>query len=361
MKSRIVHLPQAIRAMFRSGQFHDAIKCILSSQDKYFQESILNLFTANSFRRGFNFSDVQCLCRQVIKLEPFNHNIWIILIDSHLSKGDLDGAIEIVELAIKNNNTSYFMYNEAGILYVNARTYNQAEIAFNKSLALNPTFLPPLQGLGDLLIKNGRWQEASHHLEASLRIYKEDYRLHLMFSQVCLKTQHYIKAERLLNFILSQDGNNFVSLSNYGLCLQKLNKPMDSLPILLKALSLNPSSDYVLCILGTVYKDLGEFDKSIKAFSNAINLNPINYKAYLSMGEVYRFQCSYAAAIHAYKKCLNLNVESPSAYLAIYQCYKFLSKPMKSKYYLDVAFERFPHSLEVAAFLASEQYASSDD
>ena len=91
----------------------------------------------------------------------------------------------------------------------------------------------------------------------------------------------------------------------------QLKQALDQANILLQKF---PSSSVLYNICGAVYKDLGQFDASIEAFSRALTIQPDYADAYNNKGLVLKDQGKLEVAIKAYNKALAIKPDHADAY-----------------------------------------------
>jgi len=98
-----------------------------------------------------------------------------------------------------------------------------------------------------------------------------------------------------------------INLYNHG----QLKQALDQANILLQQF---PSSSVLYNICGAVYKELGQFDASVEAFSRAITIQPDYADAYNNKGLVLKKQGKPEEAIEAYNNVLAFKPEYAEAY-----------------------------------------------
>jgi len=98
-----------------------------------------------------------------------------------------------------------------------------------------------------------------------------------------------------------------INLYNQG----QLKQALDQANILLQQF---PSSSVLYNTCGAVYKELGQFDASVEAFSRAITIQPDYAEARSNMGGALQEQGKLEEAIEAYKKALAIKPDYAEAY-----------------------------------------------
>jgi len=73
------------------------------------------------------------------------------------------------------------------------------------------------------------------------------------------------------------------------------------------AIKLDPKDPTIWVNLGTLYRQLNEYDKAKSAFSRALNINPANAVAHYNIGSILDLQGKYKQALEAYRIALTLD------------------------------------------------------
>ncbi len=82
-----------------------------------------------------------------------------------------------------------------------------------------------------------------------------------------------------------------------------------------EAIALNADNATAFAVRGTIYKELGNFDKALSDLNRAIELNPNYSDAYNDRGTVYQEQKNYAQALADYDKAVALDPNDPISYV----------------------------------------------
>jgi len=100
---------------------------------------------------------------------------------------------------------------------------------------------------------------------------------------------------------------SLIDLYSQGL----LQKALEQATVLLRQF---PSSSVLYNICGAVYKELGQFDASVEAYSRALTIKPDYADAYYNMGIILKKQGKLEEAIEAYNKALAIKPDNADAY-----------------------------------------------
>lgn len=82
----------------------------------------------------------------------------------------LASALRHADRAIMLDSTLAEVWSSRGVLHARSWRWNEAEVDFRHAIALNPSYAPAHQGLGELLIVTGRLPEATRALERAAQL-----------------------------------------------------------------------------------------------------------------------------------------------------------------------------------------------
>jgi tetratricopeptide (TPR) repeat protein len=97
---------------------------------------------------------------------------------------------------------------------------------------------------------------------------------------------------------------------NIGNLLDKMGRPEEALPELLKAVQLNPKRPSVRDALGAVLVELGRFDEAMSQLTEAARLNPNDPGAHFDMGKLLLKQGRDSGAMDEFHAALRLDPDN---------------------------------------------------
>jgi len=166
--------------------------------------------------------------------------------DKNVSHMQMDVGLKLFEKALSLNtnrklNDSRILRN-IGLIYLRTRNYEQAVVAFKKSLRIDPYFREVLFDLVGAYIMMGEWDAASDQLDAALPAAKAgeapDY--YKMKGYILLWQYQPEKALDVLRKALTIEPTNADVLLNTGVALSWLGKHTNSSLFLRKAQHISP-------------------------------------------------------------------------------------------------------------------------
>ena len=96
-------------------------------------------------------------------------------------------------------------------------------------------------------------------------------------------------------------------------CL-KLNKLLDAVTFMKKAIELNPKQTNYYVNLGFIYRGLERFEDAKVVYNKAIDMDPNNYLPYYNLGVLFQKQGFFEDAKDQYVKTINLDPNCNDAY-----------------------------------------------
>ena len=181
------------------------------------------------------------------------------------NKEQFSSLVENVQELTKQYPEVFFLWNILGVSLVKLGMLDQAIIAFQNVISLNPDYAEVYNNLGNVFKDQNKLDEAIEEYKKSISI-KPDF------------------ADAYFNI-----GNAFKDQNKYDEAIGAYKKSIFFKP--------NYASAYLN--IGVIYKDLGELEKSIDAYQSALSISPDYAEAYSNMGNVFKDQGKLDEAIKA--------------------------------------------------------------
>ena len=209
------------------------------------------------------------------------------IIELIYKKKFLDANLKLDILLLKDKD-NFFLNNLKGVILLNLKDLDNAEIYLNKSINLNSNFIEAYSNLGVVLFLKKNFLGAIKNFE------------------------HCIISKEKLDFYYLNIGN----------CYRELNNFEDALKYYEQAISKNPHNYEIFFNLGILYLSIPKnFNKAISFFERSIDINKKNYLAYFFLGRCFNLKKNFLKAIFNLKKSIEINPEHYKAYEEI--CYSF--------------------------------------
>lgn len=274
----------------------------------------------HSFRQG-RLEEAERILIEIRKKDAQNPLVLRMLGNIYQKRKEWDKAIEILEVAVRANNTdvdsfhhlavSYFENNDIEkamdiarivldlhpnylktLLFLASvhKSINQAEKALGyleRALEVDPTNLEIRLEYAEMLIRHEDYEEAAEILNDMIRQEPAFDLSYLALSSLYEKTKQWDKAIEVLERAVAIDTKNAKSLTKLAQYLQRADQYERSMEILRKAIERKPDDPEALNYQGIYYWNSGQYDKAIGLFKSVISLDDKNASAYNNLGSVY--------------------------------------------------------------------------
>ena len=230
------------------------------------------------------------------KLMPNNNLPVHALSDALLKQGEIEQAIQVLERENTDRKKSRSTLLLLGQAYMANRDYQNAKIAFEETLAIDPNNAPAIKGLGSAYQRLGNKQEAAMWLAR-------------------------VQSDRSTgNFSVSNEAERIdvaVKLVDTARVYIKYGKLEDAIFVLRQAALFDPQSEDSRKTLVDVLLKLERPAAAIEFARQLLDLSPKNGNYILSLASLYSTQKNWADAESTYQRLVALAPESPVGYEAL--------------------------------------------
>ena len=230
----------------------------------------------------------------------------------------------------------YLVYYNIGVTYLNMGKVDFALENFEKSLEINPSFVNAKEGVGRVLVQNGKNSEAVKYYEDILEKDGSNYTVGLLLGKLfvdlndadraqecfeqCIKSKpdlpdaytelgrlfmaqkKYINAAKLYKKYISIREDDFNGHYNLAGCYYQTQEYKKAISEYQKAIMLNSKSYSSLFNMALIYEETREFDKATECYENSISIKPDFIDAYNNLGILYSKQSRQFEALAVYAK-----------------------------------------------------------
>lgn len=245
------------------------------------------------------------------------------------------------------------VFNNLGLAYSGLEDIPNAEKWYRKSLELDPSYTPPLNGLGLIMYKGKRYREAENlykrAIQSDPKYYLAYYNLGILYSDLqrddesieyCKKAidinpgyanaminlgllyetkkKNYAEAENWYKKAIETEPNNHLSYYNMGFLFS--NKEYEKYDVD-KAISyyqqaIIAKSDYDLAYfyMANLYVNKKEYQKAVNAYEKAIQIYDKDPSYYNDLGLAYELQKNNVIAEKYYRKAIDVDPKYGTAW-----------------------------------------------
>lgn len=181
----------------------------------------------------------------------------------------------------------------------NSVSLEQAADFFRKAVQLDPDYALAYVGLANTYMLLGDYGSLSLNemlakalpaINTAMRLDNNLAEVHAAIGAIRTKTGNFAAAEASFERAISLDSNYATAYHWYGDTLVNfLARPQDAVPLLRRALELNPLSAPLNLTLGQALEGLGRFDDAMSLYMRTIEIEPSYASSYLVVGGLHRY------------------------------------------------------------------------
>ncbi len=331
--------------------------------------------------------------KEAIALDSTRIPSKINLSTLYLAEGNTQEGLKLINeiLAIEPNHLNALQLS--ALISEESNDYAAAEASYRKIITLLPTDINPVYALGELLIKQGKIEEAEaihsdmtknfksnpseYALAGMLAFQKQDFEAASKLFQQSVNIAPSVNGLYYLASSLHQIGNSESALSNLRRILDvepnnvqatlltaqiltsqsRLQEAEYELKKLIKA---SPESAQAYSLLGEVQKALGNSDEALASFAKALEIAPENTQATMSRTSILMEQNKSEIALAELQKAMEINSESIAIRTALYNYHMQQNNIEEAMKIVDEGLVETPnHSLfltmKAGAYMALEE------
>ncbi len=226
---------------------------------------------------------------QVIATSFWLADAHMIAGGAYLLRGDLDQAQRAFELAVGLNPRSPEAQERLGrVLSLRGSNNNDdAEKAYESSLALDPDYAPALNGLAEILLKQGKVKQAKARIEKQIEIHPKAYQLQVARAEFCVAQKDWSCAERSYQQTLALNPyyvNGYLALAHI---YAATNRPQEMIREYEAARVKFPDYLPTYILLAQVYEYIGDWSHAQQTYQATLNVDPNSSRALVNLARLY--------------------------------------------------------------------------
>ena len=198
-----------------------------------------------------------------------------------------------------------------------ARIYQNMETLWRDTLAKNPAAWMAHNNLSDILIQQGKIEEAIGHLEQAQRLKPDDAVQHSNLGLALEQAGRVREAIGHYEQALRIKPDYAAAHSDLGLALARVGKPQEAMEHLEEALRLKPDLAEAHCNLGIVLAQTGRVPEAIEHFEQALRIEPDDPEAHCNLGKAFLQEGRLGDAIGQYEQALRIKPDDPKAHYGL--------------------------------------------
>jgi len=240
-------------------------------------------------------------------------------------------------------------FNNLGNSYMDVGNIEQALVALERAVEINPSLAECRTNLGNIYLKKDRTEDAIYQYRTALEINPGDAKTHNNLGNAYTKTGRLDDAISEYNKSLELDPNFAEVYKNLSVvyCEKKMFGRAES--VLKKAIAFEPENSRFYNQLGDVYSQMGQCEKAIVQYNKVLELASDSADAYYGLGACYNKLGMANDEIRAYKKALSIKPDMMAALVNLGNAYF-----AKADY--DVAIEQYKKAVRIKSDDATIHY-----
>lgn len=208
-------------------------------------------------------------------------------------KGDLDKAINYLNMAIKKDEKYAKAYYLLAETYTKKARFTDAIAFAKKAIKYNPC----RASCSHFLLYNLYKISAFRNFKTSV---KSKFELFLSILTLPLDAQAIKNVARTLSYL------KFMPILMKGYYQIQTKGLSEAIDIYVQAIEQAPGFVPLYCLLGDIYRSVGQYDDAIVEYKTAIWLDSLNIPAYRHLCQAYEEQGDYDSAIDVYQKLITI-------------------------------------------------------
>lgn len=208
-------------------------------------------------------------------------------------KGDLDRAINYLNMSLKKDNNYYKAYYLLAETYTKKTRFTEAVYNAKKAIALRP-------------FRNSCAHYLLHNLYkvSAFRDFKLTMKSHFEFLLSILALPFDLQAVK--NVLRSLSYFKFFPVLMKGYYQIQTKGISEAIDIYIQAIEQAPGFVPLYCLLGDIYRSVGQYDDAITEYKTAIWMDSLNIPAYRHLCQTYEEQGDYDSAVDIYHKLIEI-------------------------------------------------------
>jgi len=199
---------------------------------------------------------------------------WLGLAEVFWYQDDLDGAIEVIERAIKSNPDKESLYEKAGFLYWEKGDFDIAIGKLEKAIEIAPGTSYAYITLAEVWIEMGNYDQALTTLESALRANPNRPEIYEAMGSFFMYMEKYQDAITSFNQAISLDPEDGWFYLDLAYAYQTADQRDEAIKALQNADKYSSEDPWLLASIGEQYLSLGDCSHALIFFNRALEIDP---------------------------------------------------------------------------------------
>ena len=226
-------------------------------------------------------------------------------------RGDIYGAIDEFQRALKIDPSNANVYNSIGVCYGVEKVFDKALESFKTAMRLDPTEVMALYNAGLVEMLTGNRESALAYFLKANSMGEDVFEVLLQTGRCHLELRNFEEAVQFLTRATRLKPESGTALSCLGECYAAMEMADDAIQVFISALKKKPNDAAALSGLGRLYEIKDENAEIAIIFcKQSIELSPKNGLFRYRLGRLYLKQNLFIEALEEFKKANELGHDS---------------------------------------------------
>ncbi|MCI1273947.1 MAG: tetratricopeptide repeat protein, partial [Clostridiaceae bacterium] len=227
--------------------------------------------------------------------------IYFKIAKAQFYKGDLEKAINYLDTALEKDSKCDKAYLLLAETYTKKARFQEAKMNAEKAIKYKPF----RNSCAHYLLANLYSVSSENSFKNKIKANFEGFLAFLTLPFDSLATSNVIKAMKYLKFL---------PILLKGFLKEQSSNLSEAIDIYTDAIEKAPGFIPLYCILGDIYRNVGQFEEAITEYKMAIWLDSLNIPAYRHLCQAYEEQGDYDSAIEVYQKLIEIMPNMPDVH-----------------------------------------------
>jgi Flp pilus assembly protein TadD/nucleoside phosphorylase len=250
--------------------------------------------------------------KRLIESNPADADSYLRLASLYFSQGRLLESMECLTKAIKEMAPNKDVHRMMGRILMEMGRNSEAIAHLNKSVALDPHYVPSLTGLGIALAESGQQQEAIKHFHAAANLAPSDATLQKNLGLALARNGQYKDAVGPLRRAVELGADDRYPMTLLGSLLDELGEQSEAGIYLERAARMEPPDAKAYEMLGSHHGKLGELEKAAECFRQALAIEESSARIHQLLGGTLANLGHWDEAEKLMRRALELAPSDPS-------------------------------------------------
>jgi tetratricopeptide (TPR) repeat protein len=260
--------------------------------------------------------------------------------------GELNKVLRVLDSALAQYSFSSFFHTKKAEILANQKHFEEALSILETAELLDPTDLNVLLIRADIYLWEGKHAEAMAQVNAGLTmttLAEDKCELYLQMADIFEDQERFEEMTDALKSALIEDPKSEEGLNRFWFCTELLEQYEESVAFHKILIEKSPYSHLAWFNLGHAYVGLGEFEKSLEAFSFVIAIDENFDAAYICTADVLYNVERYDESLKFYLDAIRLSKPNKELYVKAGECHEKIGDLIRARSYFRKAISIDPY------------------